>query len=245
VPFPPSCKTKTNMSVNLDFKLRNQETKFPRHNLFWPNIKQVDLRQKTMDICNNDIITKGGSNSIDDDDAILYWNYAARVACFVALMPMIIYTKNETLTKSAACTHLLLTPVTSFCFLTFSYVRCSQKRMKIISCALCGLCLTLGNCSAVILIMSSSSNVWCSYLLSGALCIGSIQLLIVLDKGNVIRVMGCTAAAVMVIVLAILGSSAAQSPNTTKRFFQSSALPFLLLFLETSRCTSSTQTSPV
>jgi hypothetical protein len=38
-----------------------------------------------MDICDNDIITKGGSNSIDDDDAILYWNYAARVACFVAL----------------------------------------------------------------------------------------------------------------------------------------------------------------
>jgi hypothetical protein len=222
------------MSINLDLKLKSHESNFPRHNRFWPNIKQLDLRQKSDVLTDIEVVVANDNNDLGG--GIMYWNYCARVACIAALVPILFYTKNETLTKSAACAHLLLTPITSFFLQTFSYVRCSQPKMKIISCGLCGLCLTLGNFTAVILIMSTkANNIWASYLLSSALCIGSIQLLLVLDKGNVIRVMGCTTAAVMVIVLAILGSATAQSPNMTKRFFQSSALPFLLLFLEASR----------
>ena len=172
-----------------------------------------------------------------DTNTVLYWAYAARLSCIVALIPMLLFANNEKITKWAACLHLLLTPVTSFFLLNFSYARCcGEMRSKMISCLLSGVCFALGNSAAVVLLASDDTKlviVWVNGLLSAALCLGSCQLLMVLHKENVVRVMACTAAAVMVVVLAVLGSAAPL--NMTKRFFQSAAIPFVILFLETSR----------
>jgi len=181
-----------------------------------------------------------------DASTLLYWAYAARLSCIVALVPMLLFANNEKITKWAACLHLLLTPVTSFFLLNFSYARCcGEMRSKMISCLLSGVCFALGNSAAVVLLASDDTKlviVWVNGLLSAALCLGSGQLLMVLHKENVVRVMACTAAAVMVVVLAVLGSAAPL--NMTKRFFQSAAIPFVILFLETSRLKSPRQQQP-
>jgi hypothetical protein len=70
-------------------------------------------------------------------------------------------------------------------------------------------------------------------LLAITLCIGCVQLLLMAHKGNVIKVMACTAAAVMVAALALAAS--VSPPPTARRFLQTAALPFLLLFVEATR----------
>ena len=65
-----------------------------------------------------------------------------------------------------------------------------------------------------------------------ALCLGCVQLLWTVPKDHVLRVMACTAVAVMVAAFAI-AASVAPAP-LARRFFQAAAVPFLLLFMETS-----------
>jgi hypothetical protein len=82
---------------------------------------------------------------------------------------------------------------------------------------------------------------WAHALAASALCAGCAQLLYALPKDNVLRVMGCTACAVLVGALAV---AAALSPAPlARRLFQSAALPFLVLFGETSRPSFSTPTA--
>ena len=64
-----------------------------------------------------------------------------------------------------------------------------------------------------------------------ALCLGCMQLLWTVPKDHVLRVMACTAVAVMVAAFAI-AASVAPTP-LARRFFQAAAVPFLLLFMET------------
>jgi hypothetical protein len=90
----------------------------------------------------------------------------------------------------------------------------------------------LANSSAVLMILDEASKS-SHYILTSSICLGSLQLLIVLRKENVIRVMICTAIAVLVITLSMI---AVVVPITTgKRFYQSIGLPFAVLFLESSR----------
>lgn len=82
---------------------------------------------------------------------------------------------------------------------------------------------------------------WAHALAASALCAGCAQLLYTLPKDNVLRVMGCTACAVLVGALAV---AAALSPAPlARRLFQSAALPFWALFGETSRPSSSSSAS--
>jgi hypothetical protein len=64
-----------------------------------------------------------------------------------------------------------------------------------------------------------------------ALCLGCIQLLWTVPKDHVLRVMACTAVAVMVAAFAIAASVA--PAMLARRFFQAAAVPFLFLFIET------------
>jgi hypothetical protein len=225
------------MSLNLDLKLNGGRlSSFPNRNIFWALSQASNLRAQNIKVeaaVESGNVVREPSLFLFND--VLYWAYAARLSCIVALLPMVFFTKNDlTVSRFAACLHLLLTPITSFFLLSFSYKRCQQRRTKLISCALSGVCFILGNSASVILLANDDGRLaWVNVLLSMALCLGSVQLLMVLHKGNVIRVMACTAAAVMVVVLAILGSAAPQ--HMAKRFFQSASFPFLLLFLETSR----------
>jgi hypothetical protein len=246
------------MSINMELKLNNRnngacggrllpQQKYPYHILNSNNhiLRKMFLPPQSPLSSNNHAMVGNGEGEVvaaepvpasSSHDTLLCLAYAARLSCVVALLPMVLFANNEKITKSAACLHLLMTPVTSFFLQNFSYARCHERRAKIISCFLSGVCFALGNSAAVILLANDDPKLligWVNGLLSVALCLGSGQLLMVLHKGNVVRVMACTAAAVMVVVLAILGSVAPL--NMTKRFFQSAAIPFLLLFLETSR----------
>ena len=75
-------------------------------------------------------------------------------------------------------------------------------------------------------------------LIALALFLGCAQLLLMVQKANVLRVMGCTAEAVIVAALALAG---ALTPGTGmgRRFFQAAVLPFVLLFMEASSSSSS------
>ena len=74
------------------------------------------------------------------------------------------------------------------------------------------------------------------------LILGALQLLWVVQKRAVFRVMMCTATAMLVIALAIVAALA--PPSMGRRFFQSATFPFVLLFMETSRHTPVSATSP-
>jgi len=181
---------------------------------------------------NNDSRKK---NNNEDDNCYWWWVYAARVSCLVALVPILFYGKNEKIAKYAAGMHLLTSPVTSFFIQHFSCTRTNiSASVKTASCIMSGVGYVTGNCGAVIiLLMGGGGDAWVNYLLTISLCMASIQFLMVLNKENVLRVMACTAGAVIVVTLAILGSFAPS--HMSKRFFQSAILPFFLLFLETSR----------
>jgi hypothetical protein len=74
---------------------------------------------------------------------------------------------------------------------------------------------------------------WAHSIATLTLCLGCAQLLFMVPKDNVLRVMGCTAAAVMVAALAI---AAMLSPSVLARgLFQAAAPPFFALFIETTR----------
>ena len=180
---------------------------------------------------NND----GRKKNNEDDNCYSRWVYAARVSCLVALVPILFYGKNEKIAKYAAGMHLLTSPVTSFFIQHFSCTRTNiSAGVKTASCIMSGVGYVTGNCGAVIiLLMGGGGDAWVNYLLTISLCMASIQFLMVLNKENVLRVMACTAGAVIVVTLAILGSFAPS--HMSKRFFQSAILPFFLLFLETSR----------
>ena len=68
-------------------------------------------------------------------------------------------------------------------------------------------------------------------LVTTALCLGCLQLLWTVPKDHVLRVMACTAVAVMVAAFAIAASVAPAA--LARRFYQAAAVPFLLLFMET------------
>lgn len=178
---------------------------------------------------------RGVCGKDEENKNLQYWAYAARAACIIAVMPILFYTKNEKITKIAACVHLLLAPVTSFFIQHYGYMKASinnNPRARLASCVMCCAGYVMGSGAAVILLVGGKDH-WVNYLLTMALCTGSIQFLVVLQKENVVRVMVCTACAVVVVTLAILGSFA--PVHMAKKFFQSAVFPFLLLFLETSR----------
>jgi lipid-A-disaccharide synthase-like uncharacterized protein len=70
--------------------------------------------------------------------------------------------------------------------------------------------------------------------LSISFSLGCIQLLLLLNKNNVVRIMFCTASAVLIITLSILAFQNSAS-HTGKRFYQTLVFPFFLLFVETTR----------
>ena len=76
-------------------------------------------------------------------------------------------------------------------------------------------------------------------LVSSSLFLGCAQLLFMIHKRNVLRVMACTAAGVIVIALAFAAIFC--HPSFARRFFQAAALPFSMLFFEASRVRSSAQ----
>ena len=72
------------------------------------------------------------------------------------------------------------------------------------------------------------------YFLALALSIATLQLLWVVEKRAIPRVMLCTATAMLILVL-LLVAILAPTPTMSRRFFQSTTLPLLLLFMETSK----------
>jgi hypothetical protein len=249
------------MSINnLDFKINrfgNNNNKNERHP-FWNNNRVgPELMWKSPSSlergCNNnnnggDDNNSGGGAGVssnnnnndgrkknEDDNNCCWWVYAARVSCLVALVPILFYGKNEKIAKYAAGMHLLTSPVTSFFIQHFSCTRTNiSASVKTASCIMSGVGYVTGNCGAIIILLTGGGgDTWVNYLLTISLCMASIQFLMVLNKENVLRVMACTAGAVIVVTLAILGSFAPS--HMSKRFFQSAILPFFLLFLETSR----------
>jgi hypothetical protein len=75
-------------------------------------------------------------------------------------------------------------------------------------------------------------------LLALALMAATAQLLWVVEKRIVPRVMLCTATAVLILALVLI-AVLVPGPSMARRFFQSTTLPLLLLFMETSRLPAS------
>ena len=127
----------------------------------------------------------------------------------------------------AAHIHLLVQPLVAPPLQEFA------TRGGALTGGLCRLCLCMGNAAALLALSAPAMPQPAHALFTLAICLGCIQLLLMVHKGHVLRVMACTAVAVMVSALAL--AAAALSPALARRFFQAAALPFVLLFLETAR----------
>jgi hypothetical protein len=86
---------------------------------------------------------------------------------------------------------------------------------------------------------SSSSSRLPLILLALALASATAQLLWVVEKRIVPRVMLCTATAMLILSLVLIGVLV-PGPTMARRFFQSTTLPLLLMFMETSRLPKAT-----
>ena len=190
------------------------------------------------------------------------WTTAARIACVCAILPLALLSRTEQSMLNAAYLHLVTTPVTGYILQRYHQNRYSFGP----SCILVSVCLLMSNIAAVWLLWPLSSiispppnsNFSSSLasetgssgsghhskphiLLATALTLGCIQLLWVCEKRVVFRVMTCTSVAMLVIALSII--AAFSSPHIARRFFQSATLPFLLLFMETTRPNSASSSS--
>ena len=196
---------------------------------------------------------------------LMLWTTAARVACLAAIMPMAMLTRTDESAITAAYLHLLLMPITTYVLQRYTHLRYSLLSPPSL---LASVCILLANGAAVLLLLnhhhhdqqppqqtssgSSSSNEGASSsyydhrphtLLALALMVAAGQLLWVIDKQMVIRAMLCTATAMLVIALSIVGALA--PPAVGRRFFQSATLPLVLLFMETSRQQQTTTMTPL
>ena len=178
--------------------------------------------------------------------------WCVRCACATAVLPVLLLGNSAASAHRAACLHLLTAPFTA------PFLQRWACETDGLAAGLCRFCLFVGNLAALMLLAPSTASdtvavlwvravaphevaaayggvwvPWAHALATSALCAGCAQLLYALPKDNVLRVMGCTACAVLVGALAV---AAALSPAPlARRLFQSAALPFLLLFGETSR----------
>ena len=181
--------------------------------------------------------------------------WGVRCACATAVLPVLLLGGSAASAHRAACLHLLSAPFTA------PFLQRWACETDGVAAGLCRFCLFVGNLAALMLLAPSTASdtlavlwvraaagasaheamlayggvwvPWAHALATSALCAGCAQLLYALPKDNVLRVMGCTACAVLVGALAV---AAALSPAPlARRLFQAAALPFLLLFGETSR----------
>jgi hypothetical protein len=183
------------------------------------------------------------------------WTLAARVACVVAVAPIAVLSSTEDSVVTAAQMHLLTMPVTSYVLQRYNHMRYAMGPQ----CVMAFACMLLANTFAVLQLLSSSptpaaagaqpSNCSCCRpsnpsasgsnsdrrlhaLLALVLILGAAQMLWVTQKRVMTRVMLCTATSMLVMALAIVG--ALTPPYMGRLFFQSAALPLLLLFMESS-----------
>lgn len=186
-----------------------------------------------------------------DDSLLLPNNNHNSNASFINSNPVVVHPSGVGVgVRIASCIYLAIMPLTSYFLLSFTYVYSANKNMtmtlRMITCFLCAFSLLLGNIAAVLFLLTqrqmitTTTTTTFSYLnlaflcLSSSFTIGCIQLLLLMRKTSALRVMFCTATAVSVITLCIL---AFQTSNTLtgRRFYQTAAFPFVLLFFETTR----------
>lgn len=160
----------------------------------------------------------------------LLYIWSARCSCMVLLFPLLLFGNNQNGVKIASCLYLILMPLSSFFLHLFSFQQSELITSKFIACILGGVCMILGNVSAVLFLVSD--NQYPFIFLSVALSLGSTQLLFILPKKSIFRVMFCTAVAVVVVFLSIL---AFIFRKQGKNIYQIVPVPFLLLFFEVTR----------
>ena len=190
-----------------------------------------------------------------------YFLWLSRLACMTLLFPIffinynfsihkenIIKINNQTTIQEqqnvshfglqiASCLYLIVMPFASYVLQTFTYhhMEQSSKLLKCFSSFLSFFCIVLGNISAVCFLTISFKHYVVPFcILSLAFSLGCIQLLILLNKSSVVRVMVCTGTAVLVIILCVLAVHYSFS-NNGKKFYQSASLPFLILYFETTK----------
>ena len=163
----------------------------------------------------------------------------ARYACLASMVPLLLWGASPMGVQRAALAYLLLVPLTAPPLQRFA-ASSGPAEHATVTRELCRLALFLGSVAALLLLMAPCVLVGGPSLLlarvahglvAGALCLGCTQLLIMVHKGgNVLRVMGCTAAAVIVAALAF--ASVLAPVALARRFFQSAVLPFGVLLME-------------
>jgi hypothetical protein len=191
------------MSLSLDFKLRIPPP--PKFKTVAPLLPIVVVSEPIA-VVNN----------------IVQWTIAARIACIVAVTPLLLMPKGIV----AAYVHLLTMPATAFVLQKYNHTRYALGLQSLLAL----ICVLLGNISAVMFLLPYPDA---RQPLALSLILAAAQLLWVAQKRVMLRVMFCTATAIMVMALAILGAVA--PPPLGCQFFQSSAMPLVLLFMETTR----------
>lgn len=152
------------------------------------------------------------------------------------MLPLLLWGSSPMGVQRAALAYLLLVPLTAPPLQRFA-ASAGPAEHAMVTRELCRLALFLGSVAALLLVLSPCLPPLGGVarvahgLVAAALCLGCTQLLIMVHKGgNVLRVMGCTAAAVIVAALAF--ASVLAPVALARRFFQSAVLPFGVLLME-------------
>jgi hypothetical protein len=137
----------------------------------------------------------------------------------------------------AARTHLLTMPLTTYILQKHHY----ERHAFWPSVLLVGPCILLSNMTAILLLCETPTPESLPYhLLCLAIALACVQMLWICEKRVVFRIMMSTS--MFMLIIALLVVAACCSPPLARRFLQSAALPFALLFFETTRSTTQSQT---
>jgi hypothetical protein len=206
--------------MSLDFKLRPQHIRSfapPKPTVAAPLVLAVQP-----------------TSSSSSSSSLAFWTIAARGACVVAVFPLLLLPSSD---DAAACLHLTTMPITAYILQKYNHLRYAVGPQ----CFMSFFCIFFTNIVAVTLLLLRNAEGYPAYFLkiplyflAMALCVATLQLLWVVEKRVVPRVMLCTATSMLILVL-ILVAILAPTPTMSRRFFQSTTLPLLLLFMETSK----------
>jgi len=238
--------------MSLNFKIKpasipfHKQTNIKHEQSIDKNTKSIDNEKNDIECCSHTFVNIYASKT-------LHTLWFPRISCILLIFPLFLLNRDDiqhmwktsiplTGARIASCLYLCLMPISAHYLQLFSYTfSVHSYASKLISCVLCCLCIVLGNIAAILFLVQDPGNVsqLPFFFLSSALSIGSLQLLFLLEKGSIFRVMFCTAIAVLVVTLCILAFQASSSVNG-KRFYQTASFPFILLFFETTRSHSVT-----
>jgi len=213
---------------SLNFKLQSSLTATPIfHQGKFPSVPTKIIVRTEDDMAATDHLHVKDSNN---KNIIFLW--VMRVACVITCAPLVLFTRDDRHVMWAACSYLIVSPLTCSLFQIYAFKHSPTLVFKAISLILCSISVILGNISAVLLLNSEAQSYYAYFLVSVSVGLGCLQLLLLLHKQHIVFVMLCTAIGVLTLTLAVI--ACVTNTWTHRRFYPFIFIPLVILFFAVS-----------